>query len=203
MQHAIALENGDSSEDPPRRSRGRPRSEAKVIDAALALIDEVGVKAVTMEGIADRAGISKITLYRNWPNRAALLAEALLARIRQTLPLNPDADPTQAILGHATSFAVQLSGGTGDLLRAIIAEFLSNPQMMLDFRDHYLGVRRGVAISLIKRGIKERQFLATGRPEILHDALYGAIFYRFLFCFGELGKADIRKLVDTILVLKR
>jgi AcrR family transcriptional regulator len=185
--------------EPPRRSRGRPRSEANVIHAALQMIDEVGVKAVTMEGIAERAGISKITLYRNWPNRAALLAEALLARIRERLPLEPGGDPMETILNHAILFGQQLSEGTGDLLRAIISEFLSNPPMMTDFRDHYLGGRRDVAISVIRRGLKEGSFLATGQAESLHDALYGAIFYRFLFCFGKLTRADIRRLVDTIL----
>jgi AcrR family transcriptional regulator len=190
---------GEASSPPPKRSRGRPRSDANVTDVVLALIDEVGVRAVTMEAIAERAGISKITLYRKWPNRAGLLAEALLARIRATLPLDAEGDPLRSIQNHTILFGQELSGSTGDLLRALISEFLGNPGMMLEFRDHYLGGRRDIAIGLIRRGIAEGRFQATGRPETLHDSLYGAIFYRFLFCFGKLGKADMRRLVDTIL----
>jgi len=165
----------------------------------LELIDEVGVKAVTMEAIAERAGISKVTLYRNWTSRAALLAEALLMRIQQRLPLAADADPLEAILNHATQFGGQLSGATGELLRTMIAEFLGNPEMMLEFRDRYLGARRKLAISLIRRGLKEGRFRAVGKAEVLHDALYGAIFYRFLFQLGGLTRAEIRRIAETIL----
>lgn len=192
---------GEVEGDPERpcRGRGRPRSQANVVRAALELIDEVGVKSVTMEAIAERAGISKVTLYRNWTSRAALLAEALLARIQHRLPLAADADPLEAILNHTTQFGGEISGATGELLRTMIAEFIGDPKMMHEFRDRYLGARRKLAIGLIKRGLKEGRFLAAGTAEALHDALYGAIFYRFLFQFGGLSRAEIRRIVETIL----
>lgn len=187
----------------PRRQRGRPRSQAKVIEAALDLLDEQGVRGVTMEAIAERAGISKITLYRNWSNRATVMAEALLKRIESTLPLDASADPLTAIEDHATRFARALNGRTGELLRDIISDFVGQAAMMRDFREHYLGQRRLLATDLIDKGLRTGRFAANGRASDLHDALYGAIFYRFLFRFGSLTKSGVAALIDTILMPRR
>lgn len=187
----------------PRRNRGRPRNQARVIEATLDLLDEQGVRGVTMEAIADRAGISKVTLYRNWSNRATVMAEALLKRIESALPLDASADPLAAIEDHATRFARALNGRTGELLRDIISDFVGHAAMMRDFREHYLGHRRLLATDLIERGLRTGRFAATGRAQDLHDALYGAIFYRFLFRLGSLTKPSVAALIDTILIPRR
>ncbi len=57
-----------------RRPPGRPRSEvarAAILTAASALLDEAGCAALTIEGIAARAGVGKRTIYRWWPTKGA------------------------------------------------------------------------------------------------------------------------------------
>lgn len=189
-------------QDPPveiRRSRGRPRLANSAIEAAVALIEESGVKGLTMEAIATRAGISKITLYRNWSSRGAILAEAYFIIVRKLLPLDGDGDPAATIIGHATRFGQELSGRSGGMMRDMIVEFVSDEALLRDFRERYLDLRRDVATSLIERGMKLGQFQASGDPRILHDSLYGAIFYRFLFGLGGLAPQDIRALVRSVL----
>lgn len=182
-----------------RRPRGRPRSEVSVVDSTLALIRAHGVGNVTMEAIAEHAGISKITLYRRWSSKAVLLAEALFQQIQVAIPLPVDADPVDAILGHVTKFSEELNGEIGELLREVIAEYLGDPATLQEFRQHYLGLRRKTAMALIKRGQKQGRFAARGKPEVLHDALYGALFYRFLFGVGALDKREAVLLASTIL----
>lgn len=71
----------------PRRTRNvqmGPRSQAvieKVRAATSAELDRVGYGAMTMDGVARAAGINRTTLYRRWPNKAALLAEVLESEI--------------------------------------------------------------------------------------------------------------------------
>lgn len=186
-----------------RRPRGRPRSQASVVDSTLALIRAHGVKNLTMEAIADHAGISKITLYRRWTSKAVLLADALFEQIQVAIPLEADVNPIDAISRHVSKFAEELKGDIGDLLRQIIAEYLGDPAALQDFRKHYLGLRRKTAIELIDRGQKEGRFAARGKPEALHDALYGALFYRFLFGVGALDQGEALLLVATILQPQR
>src|SRR5678816_872365 len=71
--------------------RGRPRSaEANdaILSAAIALVREVGYDDVTVEAIADRAGVGKATIYRRWPSKEAIVTEAI-GRIVSVIPI-PD-----------------------------------------------------------------------------------------------------------------
>ena len=60
-------------------STGRPRSEEAhqaILDATLELLVEVGFSALTVEGVAQRAGVGKATIYRRWPSKLPLVVEA-------------------------------------------------------------------------------------------------------------------------------
>src|SRR5258707_9244029 len=61
--------------------RGRPRdqhADAKILKATIRLLEQHGFRAVTLEGIAEEAGVARTTVYRRWPNKAAGLIEAFL-----------------------------------------------------------------------------------------------------------------------------
>jgi AcrR family transcriptional regulator len=64
----------------PKRGRGRPRREDaddKILAEALAMLREGGYRSVTLDAVAERAGVAKTTLYRRWPSKSALVAAAL------------------------------------------------------------------------------------------------------------------------------
>ena len=80
-------------------SRGRPRDpavDAAVLDAAIDLLGAVGYARLTMEQVADRAGVGKASLYLRWPNKVALVAAAIQRR-SDVVPEVPDT-------GIATTF---------------------------------------------------------------------------------------------------
>lgn len=79
---AVAPAESDQSKPVRRRmtsSTGRPRSEEAhqaILDATLALLGEVGYSALTVEGVAQRAGVGKATIYRRWSSKLPLVVEA-------------------------------------------------------------------------------------------------------------------------------
>src|ERR1700739_2870432 len=81
-----------NGEEVTSRGRGRPRDEVargRILEAALAVLEEQGFASATCDAIAERAGASKATIYRWWPNKAAVLLEALREAVAQELPF-PD-----------------------------------------------------------------------------------------------------------------
>jgi AcrR family transcriptional regulator len=61
--------------------RGRPRSEKAhraILQAAADLLLDDGAARVSMDAVAERAGVSKATIYRWWPSKERLALEALL-----------------------------------------------------------------------------------------------------------------------------
>src|SRR5262245_22983206 len=62
------------------RRVGRPRREGvtdAILEAALSLVQEQGVEALTIDGIAARAGVSRPTLYSRWTSKEALVDATL------------------------------------------------------------------------------------------------------------------------------
>ena len=96
-----------------KRGRGRPRREGadeEILNVALEMLREKGYRDLTVDAVAERAGVAKTTVYRRWPSKGALIAAALA-------PLAPP-DSDDALLRETE----QLLDGVDDLevLRAII-----------------------------------------------------------------------------------
>ncbi len=75
------------------RRRGRPRSEkskAAILAVAGELLLERGLDAVSMDAIAERAGVSKATIYRWWPTKETLAIDALYEDWAAAYPVAPD-----------------------------------------------------------------------------------------------------------------
>src|ERR1700743_3921112 len=69
--------------------RGRPRSaraHEAILKAAAGLLLEHGLAAVSMDGVAERAGVSKATIYRWWPTKETLALDALYSEWVATAP---------------------------------------------------------------------------------------------------------------------
>src|SRR5882757_4956083 len=184
------------------RPRGRPRiadAETLAIAATTELLEGVEVRNITMELIAERSGVAKITLYRRWPSKLALFVDAMLARMSATMPLREDMSPQAAVQAHIAAMIRALRGPTGVLVRAVIGECLADRDLADILRERYLGHRREIAIRIIQRGLDEGSFGAAEPAEILHDALYGAIWYRFLFGVGRLDRRAAMTLLTDIL----
>lgn len=149
----------------------------KVHEAIAFLAREQPVAAITMEGIAERAGVSKQTLYRTWPSTGAILCDALLARSLDAsgavgVPDSGDLWEDLRSLGAAMVDEL-LDPDQGCLLRAVTAEMLSDARLA----DH---VRDGLLLPQL-RAIAQR-FRAAGvpGPEDAAELFVGPIFHRWL-----------------------
>src|SRR5580692_8269584 len=120
------------------RGRGRPRDQAtrpRILKAALDLMDQTAFAQVTAEAIAERAGASKTTIYRWWPNKAAVLIEAFREAIAPELPLRNTGSLHEDLTTQVRNFARVLSGRGGRMLRSFIVAARSDPEVAHAFRS--------------------------------------------------------------------
>jgi AcrR family transcriptional regulator len=188
------------TDDKPVETRGRKRSseaEKAVLDAAYDLLSREGLQATTVEAIASRAKVSKATIYKWWPNRASVIMSAFLREARGALPYPEEFEP-EDIVQRLQTMAMEFHGAVGSMIRALIAEGQSDPEIAQAFRDGYIFARRQQGVELVKRAIAKK-LIRDADPDVVLDLLYAPLYYRLLVGHQPLSEAFIREHVSLAL----
>jgi AcrR family transcriptional regulator len=159
---------------------GRPRNEevrTKIIEAALALLEEGGYAKVTCDGIALRAGCGKSTIYRWWPNKAAVVINAFVESVSPELPNEKLNCLRDYVTGHLHRFTRMLMGRNGRILAAVIAAAQDDEEVAEAFLSHWLRPRRAVSRQILGEYQNEGQLPKDCDIEIVLDAMYGPLHF--------------------------
>jgi AcrR family transcriptional regulator len=182
--------------------RGRPRSAATtaaILQGAYTLMATTGLAATTIDAIARYSDVSKMTIYKWWPSREALLIDAFLDQAARAVPMPEIGNPVTRIRRHVTTYVEALQGEFGRVQLAVISECISKTGSAEMFYERYLGMRRSRMLETIIAGQKDGSIGATGAPGDLYDAIYGSLFYRYVFGIKPLTPAYARNLVNLAL----
>src|SRR6185437_9455523 len=120
-----AMDDGFPDDGPRRPHTGRRRNEAAreaILDAAFRLLSDPGTEALTIDAIAAEAGVGRQTIYRWWPSKGAVVADALMRHAQAVVPRRDTgsfAGDLAAFL--ADSFAGLEDEGLSSRLRQIVA----------------------------------------------------------------------------------
>jgi AcrR family transcriptional regulator len=183
--------------------RGRPRSERArraILKAAGELLERDGFTAVTMQRIAERAGVSKATIYRWWPNKAAVMTDSFLElMVADTSPLDTGSAREDLRL-RLRGLAHVLAGRSGRFVAALIAESQTDSEVAEALRTHWISVRRRETRPLLRRGIERGELRSDLDLEVAIDALYGPVYWRMLTGYAPLNDDFVDRLVDHVMV---
>jgi AcrR family transcriptional regulator len=166
--------------------RGRPRSpvvHAAILDATRKLLIESGYAEVSMDRVASHAGVGKQTLYRRWPSKAQLVAEAVMDAHHGVgtfeLPDTGDiaADLRDWLLGYANAVAPPENAA---LVRALAAAAADDPRDGEALYRQLTGPQHDAVVQRLRRGIAAGQVRADVDAEAVADALIGSILYQVL-----------------------
>src|ERR1043165_1296709 len=188
----------------PAGRKGRPpsvmaESHAAIIDAVYALLQEKPVRDLTMEEVAKRAKVGKPTLYKWWPTKATLVLAMLGERMAPNLE-----KPTVLTAEESLRFRVRrlidaLNGPFGKIVAGLIAEGQSEPAVLQEYFGRWVSPRRNATIADLQRGKNAGELRSDTEPELLNDAIFGAIYYRLLLRSGPLTKRFGEELVEQII----
>lgn len=181
-----------TADNGPQRGRPRdPRIDAQVLTATLELIVEGGLAHATMERVASRAGVSKVTVYRRWPTKEALIAAALESG-RDAIATPDWADDESRPVGELIndlvgSWAERLvEPGFAALVSQMIAARNDHPDLTRVWWDTYAEPRRQSARIVMERAQRDGTMRADVDLEIAMDMMAGAITYQLLLHPGTL-----------------
>jgi AcrR family transcriptional regulator len=165
-------------------TRGRPRSASaheRILRAALELLQTKGFSALSVDAIAARAGVGKATIYRWWPNKAAVVMDAFLADTAPDMPF-PDTGSTREDLRRQMRSVIRLFNAPAvrDPFVALIGASQHDPSLAAALRERFVANRRKAARAVLERGIDRGELRADLDLDIAMDALYGALYYRLL-----------------------
>lgn len=171
------------------RSPGRPRDsthEVRALESANELLLEGGVAACTVEAVSRRSGVSKPTLYRRWPHRAALAIDAFAARIGQQVPLAETGDAAEDLVQAVARLAEQYQGRDGVVFAELIAAAVLEPGTADLLNDRFFAPRRAALRALWADGVSRGQLDPHVDADAMIDLLFGPATFRLL-----LGHAPI------------
>jgi len=189
------MSTASSTSEAPRV--GRPRSEEctrAIIDATLQELAESGYVALTIDGVAARSGSGKATIYRRWSTKADLVADAIDQHTFAELPMDDTGDLEADLRRYLRALERALSGIDGELLLALTAERLRNPELAAAFDRRFVDERRTWLRGLLRSAIDRGELPPSTDVELLADV--GPALYLHAFVHG--GRARLRGLADRI-----
>jgi AcrR family transcriptional regulator len=176
---------------------GRPRSQAAhdaVLKAALRLVTKRGFQSVSMNEIAAEARVGKMTLYRHWPNKAALVMDALLLLIGSETDFPDAGSAIESLRRQLDLQAAFFRSSRGTLIRSLVAEAQSDPELAIAFRERWLDPRREGVRKIMRAAIAEGSLRSDMDIDAAIDLLYGSLYYRLLLDSGTLDE----RFVDAV-----
>jgi len=184
--------------------RGRPRSEKArlaILDAAADLLLTRGLSAVSMDAVAERAGVSKATIYRWWHTKEALALDALY---NEWSAVRLPARDTGSLRGDLLSLLrpwVRLAASRpyGRVIAALVTEAQTDPAFAAEYRARFVEPRRAQAAAVLRRAIERGEIPADTKIEVALDLIYGPFYHRLLQGHAPLNDRFVQDVVDAVL----
>ncbi len=138
--------------------RLRPEQiEAVIISTVFEELLENGFRAVTIESISAKTGIAKTSIYRRWPNKAAMVMEAFLFRIGPGIEFPRKPSYVESIRLQMLALAKAFRGPFGSMIKALLGEAQFDAELAEAFRTRWIAPRREAAKEVIQSAIKNKE----------------------------------------------
>ncbi len=164
------------SGEPARRKRGRPRNEGaedKILDAALAEYGEHGWAGFTVDGLARRAGVGKSTVYLRWPDKDAVLTEAVSSRAKRLAP-----DDTGSLRGDLETLVGRVlrhfHSPAGWATIRVVFDAASSPDRLGDFSETVTAAHSFSVDQIWERAVARGEISVEVPSDLISEIVFGA-----------------------------
>jgi AcrR family transcriptional regulator len=185
----------------PIRPRVEGDREDEILEAAVALLLELGYDRLTMAAVAKKARASKATLYRRWESKPELVLDALSRAKRMP---DPQPEDTGSLRGDLLSMFCGDHGMSNErashVMGAVITALSTDPEFAGLFRERFIGPKVALARGIYQRAIERGEISADIDLEIIVPALAGVCLHR-MYVMGTPPDDDvIERVVDHLIL---
>jgi AcrR family transcriptional regulator len=171
----------------------------EILEATLSELQEVGYDRMTMDAVARRAGASKATLYRHWPNKGELVVAAIRHMRGDADAALPD---TGTLRGDLLAFLQGSQPHDADdqlcVMRGMVSACGADPELATAFHDQVVGVKRAMALELITRAQRRGEVSEAADIQFLVDAAPAMVIFRHLLTPHPVDATYLERVVDEI-----
>ncbi|MGR6029951.1 TetR/AcrR family transcriptional regulator [Rhodococcus erythropolis] len=180
---------------PPSGARSDAAHE-KALRSAVCLLKIGGMKAATIDAISEQSGVSKVTLYRHWPSRQAIAAEAFGVLMARHLTF-PETDSAQADLNdYLDDIGKFYRGPLGSIFVELVGACANDATTAAYFRTFFLDERRRGFADLIQRCVESEYFRDDIDTEQAIDLFFGPLVYRMLVGHASIDDRALHSIID-------
>jgi len=185
-------------------ARGRPRSETAhkaVLAAAAELLLDRGLPGVSMDAVAERAGVSKATIYRWWPTKETLALDMLYNEWTKVTPQRYESGSLRLDLLALLGAWSRLASGRpyGRVVAALLMEGQTDPAFSAEYQRRMVGPRREQARAIFGHAIERGEIPVETKVEVAIDLIYGPLYHRLLHGHAPLDDQFVDDIVDLAL----
>jgi len=188
------------------RARSKPavdpriaRSRQVILQAVLDELSDVGYGALTIESAARRAGVGKATIYRHWPDKIALIADAFKLLQQQRDPELVTGSPREKLARILRHVADVIADSPFSACLPALIEGAERDRAVRRFHHQFQAEARKPLIELIATGVASGDFPARTDPEVAAFTLLGAIFFCRLMTNTPFPQERVPDLIETVL----
>src|SRR5262245_10227927 len=174
------------------------RSRRVILEAVLDELGKVGYGALTIEGVAARAGVGKSTIYRHWPGKLELVEDAFRT-LKASVEIPDEGTLHDRVVAVIEQVACLVAQSTYSACMPALIDAAERDPKVRDFHCRFSAERRASLVGLLREGIEAGELAPTVDPELLADALVGPILLRRLMLGQPVGPEVARELVDQLL----
>ena len=190
-----------------RRSSGRPRSQVSheaILQAAAELLESKPYGDISIEAIAARAGVSKATIYRWWPNKVALVIEVLTEQALHMPQIPFDGHHLRKHLMACLKggYKTLLLGRMTPVLLAVLAECRTDQAMLALLYDTFFARLQAIGLRDLQKAVQTGELGRDVRQDVLLDQLWGPLYYRALIAGKPVDEAYLQGLLDNLSCLR-
>jgi AcrR family transcriptional regulator len=173
----------DEEESPSSFRKGRPRSEksrSAILKATNSLLLHTSVQELSIEAIAKKAKVGKTTIYRWWPNKTAIVMEALSNQPCMKEPMPAAANNAEALRLQLQKLIRLLHSKNGETIVQLFSEAQADEESQRIFENSFLGPLMDAIEYSIEQGKETGEFREKVDTKLALDLLCGPIFFRLM-----------------------